>query len=79
MEPPIFNGMSRWLLELLTIMAMKSEDRKGSGGYVPTAGPPQGPGHPRPVGNHRSGCGRIGGLASPLVPQPQIDPRSHPA
>jgi len=35
MGPPIFNAMPRWLLELLTNMAMKSEDKKGSGGYVP--------------------------------------------
>jgi pimeloyl-ACP methyl ester carboxylesterase len=35
MGPPIFNVMPRRLLELLTNMAMKSEDKKGSGGYVP--------------------------------------------
>jgi len=35
MGPPIFNIMPRRLLELLTNMAMKSEDKKGSGGYVP--------------------------------------------
>jgi len=35
MGPPIFNAMPRWLLELLTNMAMKSEEKKGSGGYVP--------------------------------------------
>jgi pimeloyl-ACP methyl ester carboxylesterase len=35
MGPPIFNVMPRWLLELLTNMAMKGEDKKGSGGYVP--------------------------------------------
>jgi pimeloyl-ACP methyl ester carboxylesterase len=33
--PPIFKVMPRPLLELLTNMAMKSEDRKGSDGYVP--------------------------------------------
>jgi len=33
--PPVFNIMPRWLLELLTSMAMKSEDRKGKGDYVP--------------------------------------------
>jgi pimeloyl-ACP methyl ester carboxylesterase len=35
MGPPIFNIIPRRLLELLTNMAMKSEDKKGSGGYVP--------------------------------------------
>jgi hypothetical protein len=35
MGPPIFNIMPRWLLELLVTMAMKGEDKKGSGGYVP--------------------------------------------
>ena len=35
MGPPVFNVMPRWLLELLVTMAMKSEDKKGSGGYVP--------------------------------------------
>ena len=35
MGPPIFNVIPRRLLELLTNMAMKSEDKKGSGGYVP--------------------------------------------
>jgi len=35
MGPPIFNAMPRWLLESLVSMAMKSEDKKGSGGYVP--------------------------------------------
>jgi pimeloyl-ACP methyl ester carboxylesterase len=35
MGPPIFNAMPRWLLELLTSMGMKSEEKKGSGGYVP--------------------------------------------
>jgi len=35
MGPPIFNLMPRWLLERLVTMAMKSEDKKGSGGYVP--------------------------------------------
>src|SRR5205085_12513746 len=35
MGPPIFNVMPRWLLESLTSMMMKSEDKKGSGGYIP--------------------------------------------
>ncbi len=35
MGPPIFNVMPRWLLELLTSMAMRSEDRKAQGDYVP--------------------------------------------
>jgi pimeloyl-ACP methyl ester carboxylesterase len=35
MGPPIFNVVPRRLLELLTNMAMKGEDKKGSGGYVP--------------------------------------------
>jgi pimeloyl-ACP methyl ester carboxylesterase len=35
MGPPIFNVMPSFLLELLVSMAMKSEDKKGSGGYVP--------------------------------------------
>lgn len=35
MGPPIFNAMPRWLLELLTSLAMKREDKKGSGGYLP--------------------------------------------
>lgn len=35
MGPPIFNVMPRWLLELLTKMAMKSEDKKAKGDYVP--------------------------------------------
>lgn len=35
MGPPIFNVIPRWLLELLVSMAMKSEDKKGSGGYIP--------------------------------------------
>ncbi len=34
MGPPIMNAMPRWLLERLTIM-MKSEEKKGAGGYVP--------------------------------------------
>ena len=38
MGPPIFNAMPRWLLERLTSMAMKSEEKKGSGGYVTDAG-----------------------------------------
>jgi pimeloyl-ACP methyl ester carboxylesterase len=33
--PPIFSAMPRWVSEPLTSMAMKSEDKKGSGGYVP--------------------------------------------
>lgn len=33
--PPIFNAIPRWLLELLTNMMMKREDKKGSGSYVP--------------------------------------------
>jgi pimeloyl-ACP methyl ester carboxylesterase len=33
--PPIFNIMPHWLLELLTNTMMKSEDKNGSGGYVP--------------------------------------------
>jgi len=33
--PPIFNVMPRWLLELLVSMAVKSEDKKGSGDYLP--------------------------------------------
>src|SRR5215469_4953878 len=35
MGPPIFNVIPRLLLELLTNMAMKGEEKKGSGGYVP--------------------------------------------
>ncbi len=35
MGPPIFNVMPRRLLELLTNMAMKGEEKKGSGGYIP--------------------------------------------
>jgi pimeloyl-ACP methyl ester carboxylesterase len=35
MGPPIFNVMPRWLLESLVSMAMKSEEKKGLGGYVP--------------------------------------------
>lgn len=35
MGPPIFNALPRWLLESLTDMAMKREDKKGAGGYVP--------------------------------------------
>lgn len=35
MGPPIFNVMPRWLLDLLVGMAMKGEDKKGAGGYVP--------------------------------------------
>lgn len=34
MGPPIFNAMPRWLLELLTTMAIKSEDKKAKGDYV---------------------------------------------
>lgn len=33
--PPILNIMPRWLLELLTNMAMKNEDKKVNGDYVP--------------------------------------------
>jgi pimeloyl-ACP methyl ester carboxylesterase len=33
--PPIFNAMPRWLLEFLTTMLMRSEERNGSKGYVP--------------------------------------------
>lgn len=35
MGPPIFNVLPRWLLELLTNMAMKSEDKKPGADYVP--------------------------------------------
>ena len=35
MGPPIFNIMPRWLLELLTSMAIKSEDKKAQSDYVP--------------------------------------------
>jgi pimeloyl-ACP methyl ester carboxylesterase len=35
MGPPIFNVLPRWLLELLTNLAMKSEAKKGSDSYVP--------------------------------------------
>ena len=35
MGPRIMNAMPRWLLELITNMAMKSEEKKGSGGSVP--------------------------------------------
>ena len=35
MGPPIFNVMPRFLLEYLTNMVMKSEDKKGSGDYLP--------------------------------------------
>ncbi len=34
MGPPIFNLIPRWLLERMTNMALKSEDKKGSGGYA---------------------------------------------
>ncbi len=33
--PPIFNVMPRFLLELLIGMVMRSEDRQGSGDYIP--------------------------------------------
>jgi pimeloyl-ACP methyl ester carboxylesterase len=33
--PPIFNIMPRWLLEALTSLLMKSEEKNGSNGYVP--------------------------------------------
>jgi pimeloyl-ACP methyl ester carboxylesterase len=32
--PPVFNAIPRWLLELLTTMAMKQEDRKAKAGDV---------------------------------------------
>ena len=35
MGPAMFNIMPRWLLELLVNIAMKNEDKKGSGEYVP--------------------------------------------
>ena len=35
MGPPIFNVLPRWLLELLTNLAMKREDKKANGDYVP--------------------------------------------
>ncbi len=35
MGPPLFNVMPRLLLESLTNMVMKSEDKKGSGEYLP--------------------------------------------
>lgn len=35
MGPRIMNALPRWLLELLTTMVMKSEEKKGAGGYVP--------------------------------------------
>ena len=35
MGPPIFNVIPRFLLESLTNMIMKSEDKKGSGEYLP--------------------------------------------
>lgn len=35
MGPPIMNVMPRWLLEQLTNGMMKSEEKKGSGDYVP--------------------------------------------
>jgi pimeloyl-ACP methyl ester carboxylesterase len=35
MGPAIFNVMPRWLLEPLTSMAMKSEDKKAASDYVP--------------------------------------------
>lgn len=35
MGPPIFSAMPRWLLEPLTEMAMKGEEKKAKGGYVP--------------------------------------------
>lgn len=35
MGPPIFKMMPRWLLERLVGLAMKSEHKKGAGGYVP--------------------------------------------
>ncbi|MGI8690216.1 MAG: alpha/beta fold hydrolase [Thermomicrobiales bacterium] len=35
MGPPVMNAIPRWLLERLTNMMMKSEEKKGSDGYVP--------------------------------------------
>jgi len=35
MGPRVMNAMPRFLLESLTKLAMKSEEKKGSGGYVP--------------------------------------------
>ena len=35
MGPPIFNIMPRWLLEALTNMAIKSEDKKAQSDYIP--------------------------------------------
>jgi pimeloyl-ACP methyl ester carboxylesterase len=35
MGPPLFNVLPRWLVELLVNVAMKSEEQKGAGGYVP--------------------------------------------
>jgi len=35
MGPPIFNALPSFLLESLTNMVMKSEDKKGSGEYLP--------------------------------------------
>ena len=35
MGPRIFNAMPRWLLERFVAMTMNSEEKKGSGGYVP--------------------------------------------
>jgi pimeloyl-ACP methyl ester carboxylesterase len=35
MGPPIFKFMPRWLLERLTNLMLKSEDKKGAGDYVP--------------------------------------------
>lgn len=35
MGPPLFNALPRWLLEFAVRMQIKSEDKKGAGGYVP--------------------------------------------
>jgi pimeloyl-ACP methyl ester carboxylesterase len=35
MGPPVFNVIPRWLLEMLTNMAMAQEDKKGKGDYLP--------------------------------------------
>jgi pimeloyl-ACP methyl ester carboxylesterase len=34
MGPPVFNALPRWLLELLTTMAMKSEDKQAKEGEI---------------------------------------------
>jgi pimeloyl-ACP methyl ester carboxylesterase len=35
MGPPIFNKMPSWLLAPLVNMAVRNEDKRGSGGYIP--------------------------------------------